>query len=129
MMEADLMNKCKVRIWERDFELDIVYQNFLGEEVTENQLKTVEALVSVDFSGALISVEKYIRKWNFVELGDESITNIFKYVMPKSILIPREDDKRLFAVLCNYRFDMEHGIAVVFQNEILKEVGPQDIIL
>ncbi len=32
------------------------------------------------------------------------------------------------AILYDYNYDSEHGLAVVFENEILKEIGPQDII-
>ena len=75
-------------------------------------------------------VKKYIKKWNADELGEDTdICNIFRYVIPKGFLIPRKDDKTAFAVMCNYKFDMEHGIAVLFENGKCKEVGPQDIVL
>lgn len=56
------------------------------------------------------------------------IDNIFKYIMPKSIFVPRTEQKEV-AIICNYKYDMEHGIAIVFENERLKEIGMQDIIL
>lgn len=31
--------------------------------------------------------------------------------------------------MCRYKFDAEHGIAVVFKEGKLEEVGPQDIIM
>ena len=34
-----------------------------------------------------------------------------------------------FALMCNFRFDMEHGIAVIFENGAYKDVGPQDMVL
>ena len=43
--------------------------------------------------------------------------------------IARNCNKRAIAVMCNYKFDMEHGIAIVYENEEFKEVGPQDIAL
>ena len=58
----------------------------------------------------------------------QEIDNIFKYVIPKRIFIPRTD-KKIVAILCDYKFDMENGIAVVFENEKFKEIGVQDIIL
>ena len=33
------MNKAVVRIWGREFELSVSYQNYPGEEITENQQK------------------------------------------------------------------------------------------
>ena len=121
--------KLKVIIWDREFELSVIYQNFPGEEVIENQEKIAGTISTIDFSVAQKGVEQYIRKYNSADLNGDEIANIFKYVIPKSLLIPREYDKRIFAIMCNYKFDMEHGIAVVFEDEKYKTVGPQDIIL
>ncbi|WP_408069496.1 DUF6985 domain-containing protein [Butyrivibrio sp. JL13D10] len=124
-----MSNKVNLNIWGRDFELNIVFQNFPGEEVTAQQNSVVDSLTSIDFSASLDSVKDYIVKYNSEDLGGTEITNIFKYVIPKSVLIPRENDKRVAALMCNYKFDMEHGMAVVYENEQYKAVGPQDIIL
>lgn len=124
-----MKNKVKCTIWNREFELNVVFQNFPGEEVTANQEKISDSLESFDFDISLAKVKEYIIKWNSEEVGSLEISNIFKYVIPKSVLIPREDEKQIFALMCNYKFDMEHGMAIVFENGKLKEVGPQDIIL
>lgn len=124
-----MKNKVKCTIWDRDFELSVVFQNFPGEEVTASQEKISDSLESFDFDISLSKVKEYIIKWNSEEVGSLEISNIFKYVIPKSVLIPREDEKQIFALMCNYKFDMEHGMAIVFENGKLKEVGPQDIIL
>jgi hypothetical protein len=127
-MEA-LMNKIDLNIWGRNFELNIIYQNFPNEEIISNQEKTLAGISTIDFDMALPKVEAYIQKYNFDDISEDKITNIFKYVMPKNILIPRLYDKRVVALMCNYKFDMEHGMAVIFENERFKEVGLQDIIL
>ena len=116
-------------IWGREFEINIVFQNFPGEEVTSNQQKVVDTLSTIDFEQAFAPLKAYIMKYNSEDVGQPDITNIFKYVIPKSILIPRENDTRVVALMCNYKFDMEHGLAIVFENEKYKTVGPQDIIL
>ena len=122
-------NKLKLMIWGREFEINIVFQNFPGEEVTSNQQKVVDTLSTIDFEQAFAPLKAYIMKYNSEDVGQLEITNIFKYVIPKSILIPRENDTRVVALMCNYKFDMEHGLAIVFENEKYKTVGPQDIIL
>ena len=91
------MSKCKITIWDRAFDLSVVYECYAGEEVLESQ--------------------------------KEAFENIFKYVMPKSIFVPHTKKHRIAAIMCNYKFDMEHGIAVVFENGKLKKVGTQDIVL
>lgn len=50
-------------------------------------------------------------------------------VMPESIFVPHSKKHRTVAIMCNYKFDMEHGLAVVFENGLFKKVGPQDIVL
>ena len=122
-------NSVNLNIWGRAFELNIVFQNFPGEEVTTNQERVVETLGSIEYGQSLDPVKEYIVKYNAEDLAEPEISNIFKYVIPKSVLIPRENDKRIAALMCNYKFDMEHGMAVVFENEKFKAVGPQDIIL
>lgn len=122
-------NKENFVIWGREFELNIVLQNFPGEEVTSNQKKVVDALSTFDFETALNPLKEYIMKYNSEDVGCPEISNIFKYVIPKGVLIPRENEKRVVALMCNYKFDMEHGLAIVFENEQFKTVGPQDIIL
>ena len=123
------MNNINVEIWGRKFDLYVSYQNFPDETVTPNQTATLNAIASVDFSESLINVKQYVLKHNEYDIKSNYIDNIFKYVVPKSILITRTKGNRVFAIMCHYKFDMEHGLAVVFENEKFKEVGSEDIIL
>jgi len=43
--------------------------------------------------------------------------------------LPHSKKHCTVAIMCNCKFDMEHGIAVVFENGQFKKVGQQDIIL
>ena len=123
------MSKVKVQIWGREFELGVSYQNYPGEEITENQQKTLATVPVVDYDTAKAGVEGYIRKFFADELGDDNLDNIFRFVMPKSVLIPRNEDPNAFAIMCNFKLDMEHGIAVIFEDRKFKTAGPQDLIL
>ena len=49
--------------------------------------------------------------------------------MPKYLYIVRSEAKRVVSIMCNYRFDPENGIAVVFEDEKFSKIGKQDIIL
>lgn len=123
------MSKVNVRIWGREFELAVSYQNYPGEDITENQKKTLAVVPTVDYDIAKGDVEGYIKKYFSSELGEDSLYNIFRFVMPKSVLIPRTEEKSVFAIMCNFKLDMEHGIAVIFEDLKYKTVGPQDLIL
>ena len=124
------MNKEKMNLWNRDFELCISYSCYPGEEITEIQTNTAKEFCE-NSSVALTALDElkvYIEKSSDMEIKANEIENIFKYVMPKSIFVPRTESK-IVAINCNYKFDMENGIAVVFENGRLKEIGPQEIIL
>lgn len=123
------MNKVEITIWGRDFELDVFYQNYPGEEVSDNQLETFKRIMNADYYGSEDEVKKYIRDNYESELNGDSINNIFRLVMPKSIVIPRVESPRVFAVMCDFKLDIEHGMAVVFEDEKLIDIGPQDIAL
>lgn len=123
------MSKVHVCIWGREFDLGVSYQNYPGEEVTEEQKAALAAVPATDFEPSRGGVEAYIRKYYAYELGDGDLDNIFRYVMPKTLLIPRTDKECVFAVMCKFKLDMEHGIAVIFEDGEFKEAGPQDLIL
>lgn len=124
------MNKVKIKLWNRDFELFVSYSCYPGEEITDIQKETVKKFCNnttctFDILGEL---KEYVEKSSDAEVKADEIENIFKYVMPKSIFVPRTGKKEI-AIMCNYKFDMEHGIAIVFEEGKLKEIGTQDIIL
>ena len=122
------MSKVKMEIWGREFNLEVFYKNDKGKEITENQIASYEKFIAAD--DAIEKSKKkliaYIEE-NYEEAG--KIENIFKYVIPKMVYIPREEKQRKCALLCDFRFDMEHGLALVFENEKFKEVVSQDDIL
>ena len=124
------MSKVKTTIWGREFELPVIVKQFKGKDVTEIQEDAVDQLERnmVIFDSAESEVEKYILKNGLKENGISEVDNIFKYVMPKSISVPKAK-KRVVALMCNYKFDMEHGIAVIFEDEKFKKFGPQDLVL
>ena len=125
------MSKCKMSIWERKFELPLMYECYAGEEVLESQKEAFAMLEdnAKELAGSLDQVKKYVKKTGAAQLAGDEIENIFKYVMPKSIFVPHSKKRRTVAIMCNYKFDMEHGIAVVFENGQFRKVGPQDIVL
>lgn len=124
------MSKVKTTIWGREFELPVIVKQFKGKDVTEIQEDAVDQLERnmVIFDSAESEVEKYILKNGLKGNGISEVDNIFKYVMPKSISVPKAK-KRVVALMCNYKFDMEHGIAVIFEDEKFKKVGPQDLVI
>lgn len=125
------MNKVKVLIWGREFDLDVVYDCYSNEEILTLQKDAVEAFVRTDkaIAASLDIVREYCLSENREEIGSDVIENIFKYVAPKYLYVSRDEEKRVVSIMCNYKFDLENGIAVVFENEEFSKIGKQDIIL
>ena len=130
-MEVDLMNKYKLSIWGRNFELPLLYECYPDEEVIESQREAFAMFEanSAAVAASLEHVKNYVETDEFARLNGDKIENIFKYVMPKEIFVPHTEKHRNVAIMCNYKFDIEHGIAVLFENGQFKKVGPQDIAL
>ena len=123
------MTNKKITIWGREFELEVKYDCYTGEEVLETQKETV-ALFNDDniTEESLDEIKKYCLSLNSEEI-EQPIENIFKYVAPKYLFVPRDDNKKIIAIMCNYRFDMDNGIAIVFEDGKLSRIGSQNIIL
>lgn len=127
------MNKCKITLWGREFELGIEYDCYSGEEVTPEQenvlTKFIETVNDDDLKYLKSMIIDYILENNLKNIESDHIDNIFKYVIPKYLYIIRNEGKRVVALMCNYKFDMENGIAIIFEDEKAVNIGKQDIIL
>ena len=125
------MTKVKMMLWGREFNLDITYDCYRNEKVLNSQEMAVrdfsKSTEAIDSS--LDKVKEYCLSNNRDEIGADEIDNIFKYVAPKYLFVPRDDKKQIVAIMCNYKFDAESGIAIVFENCQFREVGKQEIIL
>ena len=125
------MTTSKLKIWGRDLELKIHCRCYEDQEPSPAQQQTLAWFCGAQdvIDSALDPVKKYILNDEQADASDDPINNIFYYVMPTTIFVPRDQEKGGIALLCNYRFDPEHGLAVVFEEQKYKTTGPQDIIL
>ena len=123
------MSKISLMIWNREFDLEVKYYNFPDQEVSDNQRKTAENIRNVDFNQVLNEVKEYIKNNNNNMLAEKDIINVFKYIMPKKFLVFRSENIRVFSIICDYKFDMEHGIAIMFENEKFTFIGSTDEVL
>lgn len=125
------MNKLNLTLWGREFNLDITYDCYSGEIILETQKSAVKALANMadELESSLDDIKAYCLSKNKEEIGGDVIENIFKYVIPKYVFVPRDENKQIISIMCNYKYDPESGIAIVFENKKLKEIGKQEIIL
>ncbi len=125
------MSNVTIKIWGRDFKLDVVFDCYDGEEITTLQNETLDSFLDntsiVDDMKS--SVDMYLVNNNKEDFPDGKVDNIFKYVIPTSIFIKRTKKNKVAAIMCNYKFDIEHGLAIVYENNQFINIVPQDNIL
>ena len=126
-----MIDSLEVSVWGRSFTLPVEYDCYEGEEVTEVQIQALKHFKShtewIEKSKRI--VEDYCREQ---VMGDEDNTkkdNIFSYIKPECLFVKRDKDNPRIAMMCKYRYDLEHGLAVVFSSDGKVTVGIQDIIL
>lgn len=125
-----LMNKCTIELWGRRFTLPLVYECYDGETILPQQREALAMLQQnqAALDGSLEPVRKYVKK-NGGGPDQAGLANVFRYVMPKTVFVPHSEKRLTAAILCAYKPDMEHGLAVIFENGRLRQVGPQDLVL
>ena len=127
----NLLSNIQMNIWGRVFNLEVYFKKYYGKDVTEIQKHSYECFINSDvvikqsLNALILFIEKNYRE----NLQEEKIENIFKYVIPKTIYIPNNCEKRTVVLLCNFKFDYEHGLAIVYEEEGLVKIVSQDEIL
>lgn len=126
-----MIKQLKVTIWEREFLVPVEYDCYTGEKVTKFQTKAMKTfLKNLDWIEAS---KHYVIDYchDDVEADGENFKkdNIFSYIKPESFFVKRETPCPRVALMCKYRYDLEHGLAIVFSSDGTISVGSQDIIL
>ena len=124
----------RLNIWGRDFELEILYEEYEGEGRIHAQDVALNSLLGNwnVVNSSLDEVKRFCVEWYPRELeaisGGCSIDNIFRYVIPESLFVFRREDVRAVELRCRSRLDPEHGLAMYFENENLVGVGTESTI-
>lgn len=117
----------EIEIWGRIFNVSVDYDLYEGEEILDVQKNRLEKFLA---NNSLKKCPKLLFEFCLQQNGEligDKIDNIFKYVIPRSVFIPRENEKII--LLCDYKFDIEHGIAVVYKDNVIECVLPQDEVI
>lgn len=126
-----LTNSLEIIIWGRSFTLPVEYDCYEDEVVTEEQIQAFNTFKShtkwIDKSKRVI--EDYCRQEVLDDDENNKKDNIFSYIIPECIFIKHDAINPRVALMCKYRYDLEHGLAVVFSHDGKITVGEQDIIL
>lgn len=123
------MTKTSIKIWGRKLRIDVIFDHYEGEDILPIQEEAIEKFLEnikvVDESEP--KVKKYCLKSDQIE--DDKIDNIFKYVKPKALVAMRSKKDRVVVLLCDYKLDLEHGLAIEFKNEKFRRIGNSEIVL
>ena len=123
------MPKTSMNIWGKQFKLDIIYDVYEDEKILPIQEEALKKITSNSkaIDATLPRVKKYCLESELIG-NVTAIDNIFNYVKPKALYIKRSKTSRIAALICDYKLDTDHGMAIVFKNEKFSEIGSQDII-
>lgn len=119
-------------IWGTKYSLPIEYSDSIGSNFIATAEQSVLLFVdktSEITESAKIVVESYIQK-SALAIGIAEPDSLIDCVEPQMLLVRVDDDGSVnIALLCGFKYDPEHDIAIVYKNEELVEVGSQDIVV
>ena len=126
-----MIKKINVTIWGRDFQLDVMSNFYESDELSPKQIDSFNHFISNLnwIEKSKMEVEKYCKFDVENDEANNKKNNIFSYVKPKCIFIEDNVEIPRVALLLHYRYDPEHGLAVVFDSEGNITVGIQDIVI
>lgn len=126
-----MIESLKITIWGRDFSLPIEYDCYEGETITTQQFDAVNCFSAHTewVEDAKSYVEAFCKDQVMEDEENSKKDNVFSYIKPESIFVKRDKEHPRVALMCKYRYDLEHGLAVVFFSNGEITVGIQDIIL
>ena len=118
-------------IWDREFTLPIEFDCFKDEKITRKQRSAVKNFAKhkewIEASKEV--VEEFCKERVLEDDENQKKDNIFSYIKPDYLFVKRDKEKPRVAIMCKYRYEPEHGLAIVFYWDGKNTVGIQDIIL
>ena len=119
----------KLNLWGRAFSLKVEYECYEGEVINEEQNNAVRHFASHPewLEAAKPLVEDYCRKQVQADDNNHKKDNIFSYIQPIEIYVKNDRLKRL-GIMCNYRYNEDDGIAIVFYPDGKISVGEQGLM-
>ena len=126
-----MIKSMDISVWGREFTLPVFYDCYQGESVIEEQILMVYWFIANQhwLLEAKSRVVSYCRTEVMEDARNQKKDNIFSYVKPECLFVKRDGKRPRIALMCKYRYDPEHGLAVVFSCDGSISVGSQDIIL
>ena len=125
-----MIKHLEICIWGRDFSIPVEYNCYVGESLLPEQTDAINEFLKHPewLEKAKHLVEQYCHEQVMDDTENSKKDHVFSYIKPQVFFVKHEKKPRI-ALMCKYRYDMEHGLAVVFTTDGGITAGPQDIIL
>ena len=126
-----MIDAVTIDIWNREFTLPVEFEQFDNAPISVAQSDAVKRFLthSAWITTAKRNAEEYCRKAVMADTTNSKKDNIFSYVKPQYLFVKQDKHNPRVAIMCKYRYEPEHGLAIVFSHEGQVTVGIQDIIL
>jgi hypothetical protein len=128
----------KMTIWGRNFDLSVEFDHY-DESLPSTMVEALKALTEnpACFDEAYPSLVDHCIENDGERIRamsrTDGIDNIFRYVMPEYLYVLEPDREsgaaHRVALMCDYRFDPEEGLALVFEEERLSRIVPQSSLM
>jgi hypothetical protein len=86
-----------------------------------------------EFISTIEKAKKELKKYandKADDIGAKKKDNVFDTITPGMLLVHCDDDNNIeFAILCSLTYDIEHGVAIIFNNQKFIKVGSQDEVV
>ena len=126
-----MIDTVSITIWGRYFTLPVEYDCYQGESVTQEQVDALKEFITRDdwIAKAQSQVECYCKDQVLADESNSKKNNVFSYVIPECVFVKRDSKHPRVVLMCRYRYDIEHGIAIVFSTDGFVSVGSQESVL
>lgn len=120
----------EIEIWNRNFYLNVEWDCYQGENITQSQTEALDCFINNPnwINNSKKVVEDFCKNDVLNDNENQKKDNIFSYIKPECIFVKHSNQPRV-AIMCKYRYDQEHGLAIVFDKDGKITVGIQDIII
>lgn len=117
-------------IWGKMISLPVEYSDSVKMGTAE---KTAISIKEFSFNSAditnksITAVKSYVNK-SAEAIGETVTGNLFDYITPHMMLVGIDEGSTNIALLCGFKYDPEHDIAIIFREQLFVEVGSQDLV-
>ena len=125
-----LDRKVDLVIWGKKFCLPFEYTDSVDStNNTEVELSVKEfSDNSEDITDKSIpTVKEYVNK-SAKMIGIAKVDELLECINPHMLLIGIDEGNINIALLCGFKYDPEHDIAIIYREQLLVEVGSQDLV-